>query len=597
MTRPSRPGRLRGWRPPLWVAALPAIIMVLGVVVGTAVLRSSSLTDVSTAVRRRLVHQQQPATWRESTPPHDVLLQVDVNRVLRPISPLIYGVAAASADELAATGATLNRWGGNPNSRYNWQNGSAWNAARDWEFRNYGADNGKGAAPSLAADEFVATNQAHGATSLITVPALGWVANSGSNALASVGVPAEGGPPIGDRSSGAILGYDPSFNRQTTSVRSLPRTDALASDPPDLKDGAVLQDEWVSHLVHRFGPADTDGVRFYAIDNEPDLWSVTHTDVHPVEPDYNEELTTFLDYGDAIKDVDPAAQILGPALSGWTAMFYSARDRGTDKYRTHADRLAHGDMPFLPWWLDQVRQHDQLVGRRTLDVLDVHSYPQAAGVFAGATDEATNRVRLRSTRSLWDPSYIDESWIADSIQLIPRLRGWIDQYYPGTKLAIGEWNWGADTTMNGAVAIADMLGIFGHEGVDVAAYWTSPHPGSPGAEAFLMYTNYDGRGSGFGDLALAAASSSPDDVAVFASRDSASGDTLVMVINQRPDIALATTVQLSGVGATVAQIYRLDATAPHLQDEGLVETRPGGLDLVVPPESITLVRIQAITGQ
>jgi hypothetical protein len=574
------------------MATLGGVILALAVVSGTGLLRSGSLTSLSAAVWRRVAHQHQPATWGESAPPKNVVLHVDVNRVLRPINPLIYGVAAASADELATTGATLNRWGGNPNSRYNWENGSAWNAARDWEFRNYGADGSKRAAPSLIADQFVATNQAHGVTSLITIPALGWVSASGSKELASIGVPAEGGPPIGDVFKGAILGYDPSFNRQATSIESLPRKDAPFGDPPELNDGVVFQDEWVSHLVNHFGRADGDGVRFYAIDNEPDLWSVTHTDVHPVQPDYTDELTSFLDYAEAIKDVDPAAQILGPALSGWNAMFYSARDRGTDRYRTHADRLAHGDMPFLPWWLEQVRQHDQRVGRRTLDVLDVHSYPQAAGVFGGEGDEATNRVRLRSTRSLWDPNYVDESWIADSVQLIPRLRGWIERYYPGTQLAIGEWNWGADTTMNGAVAIANVLGIFGREGVDMAAYWTSPQPGSPGANAFAMYTNYDGQGNHFGDLALVATSSAPDDVAVFASRDSGTGDTLVMVINQRADVALTTSVQLGGVAATVAQIYRVDGTAPHVQDEGLFETNGGELDLVLAAESITLLRVQ-----
>ncbi|HLZ29827.1 MAG TPA: glycoside hydrolase family 44 protein [Chloroflexota bacterium] len=579
-----------------WVAALAGMLLVLGAAVGTAVVHSRgvSLTSVAAAAWRRVVpRQQQPATWRESAPPNGVLLKVDTSGVLRPISPLIYGLGAASTDELAGTGATLNRWGGNPNSRYNWANGNAWNAARDWEFRNYGSDGSSIGAPSQAADRFVATNQARGVTSLITVPALGWVASTGNRELASVGVPADGGPPVGDGSTGAILGYDPSFNRHATSVASFPRKAAPFADPPDQKAGVVFQDEWVSHLVNRFGPADTGGVRFYAIDNEPDLWSTTHTDVHPVQPDYTEELTSFLDYAEAVKDVDPAAQILGPSLSGWTAMFYSARDRGTDAYRTHADRVAHGNMPFLPWWLEQVRQHDQQVGRRTLDVLDVHDYPQANGVWGGATDEQTNRVRVRSTRSLWDPTYIDESWIADSVQLIPRLRGWIDQYYPGTKLAIGEWNWGADTTLNGAVAIADVLGIFGREGVDMAAYWTSPHPGSPGANAFRMYTNYDGQGHGFGDLALAATSSAPDDVAVFASRDSVTGDTLVMVINQRPDVPLTTTVQLSGMGATVAELYRLDATAPHVQDQGLFETSPGELHLVLPPESISLVRIQA----
>jgi hypothetical protein len=583
---------MRRVRPRAWAVTVSVAVLVLSVVGGTLALRSSTVSAFSAAAWRRVIAQRQPATWQESAPPNSVLLNVDATRVLRPISPLIYGVAAAGEDELAATGATINRWGGNPNSRYNWEVGNAWNAARDWEFRNYGADATTPSGPSTAADRFVASNESYGVASLITIPSIGWVARSGSKDEASAGVPAQGGPPVGDGSSGAIAGYDPSVNRRATSVPSFARKDAPFDDPPVLTDGAVFQDEWVAHLVNRFGQADADGVRFYAIDNEPDLWSVTHTDVHPADPNYDDELTSFLDYADAIKDVDPSAQILGPSLSGWTALFYSARDRGTDKYRTHADRRDHGDMPFLPWWLDQVRQHDQRVGRRTLDILDVHSYPQEAGVFTGATDETTNRLRLRSTRSLWDPTYVDESWIGDNMQLIPRLRAWVDQYYPGTKLAIGEWNWGADSTMNGAVAIANVLGIFGREGVDLAAYWTSPHPGSPGAGAFALYTNYDGQGHGFGDVALAAKSSAPDDVQVFASRDSRTGDALLMVVNQRADMALSTTVQLSGMPTARAHMFRLDGTTPDVEEVGPTAINSGALNLVLPAESITLLRIE-----
>ena len=175
------PGWLHRGRPRPWVLALAAATVLLSGVVGTLSWRYGILDAVSLAARRASV-QRQPATWRESAPPSSVLLTVDTNRILRPISPLIYGIAAASADELAATGATLNRWGGNPNSRYNWVNGSAWNAARDWQFRNYGLDSSTSlpSAPSNSADRFVSTNQTYGAKTLITIPALGWVARVGA---------------------------------------------------------------------------------------------------------------------------------------------------------------------------------------------------------------------------------------------------------------------------------------------------------------------------------------------------------------------------------------------------------------------------------
>ena len=294
---------------------------------------------------------------------------------------------------------------------------------------------------------------------------MGWVAKDGDTDTRSIDVP-DGGAPIA-LGSDAIDGYDPSANRAATIVRSVARKGALADDPPDPRSGSVYQDEWVSHLVGRFGTAAAGGVAYYAIDNEPDLWSYTHTDVHPVRPGYQDMLDVFLEYATAVKDVDPTAHVLGPTLSGWTAYWYSALDRGSDAYRTHADRRAHGYVPFLAWWLNAVRVHDEAVGRRSLDVLDVHFYPQGAG----CSRPLTTRPRRRSACGRRGRSGTRSTWMSrgspEPAMLIPRLQDWINRYYPGTRLAIGEWNWGAETTMNGALAIADVLRIFGCEkGVD-----------------------------------------------------------------------------------------------------------------------------------
>ena len=53
---------------------------------------------------------------------------------------------------------------------------------------------------------------------------------------------------------------------------------------------------------------------------------------------------------------------------------------------------------------------------------------------------------------LWDPNYQSESWIADgnqNVYLIPRIRRWADDNYPGTLMGITEYNWGAEGDMNG----------------------------------------------------------------------------------------------------------------------------------------------------
>ena len=136
----------------------------------------------------------------------------------------------------------------------------------------------------------------------------------------------------------------------------------------------------------------------------------------------------------------------------------------------------------------------------------MHYYPQSE-VFNDDTDAETNARRLRSTRSLWDPTYIDESWIDEPIRFIPRMQEMIEESYPGTPLLISEWNFGADTTMNGALAIAEVLGIYGREGVDAAAYWRNPDVGQPGLLRVQDARQLRRAGSRFGGDVVAAESS------------------------------------------------------------------------------------------
>ena len=63
-------------------------------------------------------------------------ITVDTSLDRHAIIPLIYGMAGAGQEYLKDLRLGANRWGGNPNSRYNWERGNCWNAARDWEFRN-----------------------------------------------------------------------------------------------------------------------------------------------------------------------------------------------------------------------------------------------------------------------------------------------------------------------------------------------------------------------------------------------------------------------------------------------------------------------------
>lgn len=486
-------------------------------------------------------------------------LTVDVSKRGPAISQYIYGVnLATDQGYMQDLRPGLNRWGGTQTTRYNWKLGNAFNAGNDYKFQNgnYGHTSAADRQPSGVVDQFIESSKAAGVEVLATIPTIGWVAKDDSSTSASIMPVPQGAPPISPGSDVTIFGFDPTEDRRLTSVPSRSRKGTPFADPPDLGDASVAQDEWVYHLKNRFGSASTGYPRFYAMDNEPELWQYLERDVRPVQLSYEDTLNMFMDYASAVKDVDSSALITAPIIWGWSNYFYSSLDRGIDNFKTKPDFHAHNDTPFLIWWMQQIQKLDQASGRRTLDVLDLHFFPQADGVFNNArSDPQSQALRLRSTRSLWDKTYKDESWINDYIYLIPRMQGWIQQSYPGTKFGISEYNWGAGDTMNGALAQAEVLGIFGREGVYMACYWAAPTYNSPVYNAFKLYTNFDGQGSWFDGTSVSATSTQPDTLSCYASQRE-NGDVLMMVLNKGNQNALTPSIHLPHLGAMKVTAYR-----------------------------------------
>jgi hypothetical protein len=242
----------------------------------------------------------------------------------------------------------------------------------------------------------------------------------------------------------------------------------------------------------------------------------------------------------------------------------------------------------LPWLLDQLRQNNTTTGKRLLDIFTVHYYPQG-GEFSDDVSSAMQLRRNRSTRSLWDPGYVDETWINDRVQLIRRLKNWVNTFYPGTQTGITEYNWGAENHINGATAQADILGIFGREGLDLAARWTTPASSTPTYKAMKMYRNYDGNKSTFGDTSVAATMSNPDTVAAFAAQRSADAVLTVMVISKYLSGNTPATINLANFTSNgVAQVWQLTAanTINRLADIG---SSGNSFVVTLPPQSIALL--------
>ena len=308
------------------------------------------------------------------------------------------------------------------------------------------------------------------------------------------------------------------------------------NDPNDanLPADSAFEQQWIRHITNRWGASATGGVRFYLMDNEPSIWHATHRDVVKTGLRMSELRDRFVDYATMVRRVDPNALIVGPEEWGWSGYIYSGYDQqwgSTHGWSSLPDRAANGGMDYLPWFLDQMHARDVSAGQRLLDVFTVHYYPQG-GEYSSTVSTSMQLRRNRSTRSLWDQNYTDETWIADNVRLIPRLKQWVDQYYPGTRIGITEYSWGADDHISGATSQADVLGIFGREGLDYATRWTTPGTGSPAFKAIQMYRNYDGNNSHFGEISAAATVPNPDNLAAFAAKRASDGALTVMAINK-----------------------------------------------------------------
>ena len=505
-----------------------------------------------------------------------VTVRVEVNAQRRPISPFIYGVAHATQAQLDELNAPFNRNGGNATSRYNWQANAA-NRGRDWYFQSLPY---AGTEPGAEVNDFIARTRAAGARSSVTVPMVGWVAKLG---LARTRLSSFSVLKYGLQLDVDSLWFPDAGNGILRDGRSINNDFNDANVPTD----ANFQRAWVQHLRERWGLASQGGVGYFTLDNEPSIWHENHRDVHPAGASMQEVLDKHVAHATMVKDVSPGALVLGPEEWGWSGYFYSGQDlQASGRNGTFPDRDAHGGWDYLPWWLDQLRRKEETTGRRLLDVFTVHYYPQG-GEFGSDTSASMQARRNRSTRSLWDPSYVDESWIQNKVQLIPRLKGWVNQYYPGTKTGITEYNWGAENHINGATAQADILGIFGREGLDYANRWETPAASTPTFKAMKLYRNYDNQDSGFGDVSVACAAPNPDTLSAFAAERTSDGALTVMVINKA---TTGSTVTLSLVGFTpggAVQRWQL-TSANAISRQGDVVASGTSVSAPVPAQSITL---------
>ena len=573
-------------------------------------------------------------------------LAVDATASQHPISPLIYGineftgngVCCSPFKEWTDSGISgimhigVRRWGGDSASSYNWQLDLE-NLNVNLFFTTYLV--GDGVHNSF--DLFHERNLETGTVSLSTFPLLDWTPKLPPDSALTPNYQYSCSFPVS--TYGQQQQTEPGDSQCGNGI-ALSTGDQIVNDPNDVYQPITpaFGGQWVAAMLNKYGPANDGGVQMWDLDNEPEWWDGTHPDIYhqaafPVEPaTYDDMLARNLAAAQAVKAADPTALVVGPVAAGWPGYLFSKKDFesgwGTGPHFQYwanpVDRNAHGGMPWLEYFLQQMQAASNQAGTRLLDYLDVHGYvgpcvtndcSTSATAFGTAVDPASTALRMQSTRAFWDPNYIvpvvtpptdsnpcdDYNAMCDvdgqqhPPMLIPRMIGWVNQYFPGTKTAITEYNWGALEDITGAVAQADLLGIFGAYGLDMATMWpdTSFKLGVPGAFAFQIYLNYDGAGNHFGETSVSATSSDPDTMSIFSAQRADSALT-VMVLNKSANV-IANSISLAHfTPAGTAQVWQYSsANLNAITPQSPVQVSGGSLSATFPAYSMTLFIIPA----
>jgi len=500
------------------------------------------------------------ASATPAVPAPDVTVTVDPTKT-KAISPYIYGVNSYSGISGAPAMLTLDRAGGNRWTAYNWETNAS-NAGNDFHFQNDGYLSAS-STPAEAVLSFIAADQAANLASIMTVQMQGLVSADESGPVNMTN------PPISDATN-----FRSVVDKKNAAFTLTP--------PPATTDNNVYMDEFIWAVDQSFsgmgifGSSATQPV-FINLDNEPELWNSTHKEIQgPTAVTSDNYISKTITLSKALKDQFPNAMIFGPVHYGFEGIY---------SWQGELAATPNGTNWFPDKYLPAIKSASTTYGKPLVDVYDFHWYPEDYDAssnrvtsMSGTTlTDAQVQLIVQSPRNLWDPTYSDNAsagnsnpWVYNTlgapIQILPRLQAKIDAENPGMKLSITEYEAGGWNHIAGTIAQADMLGIFGNEGLFAACLWPpSPSGSYPYAlGGFRAFRGFDGSNAVFGDTSQRATSSNVGNVVVYASSDSKTAGRVVFVAINRSTTTQVTAINGVALSGT-AHLYQMTATSAQTQ--------------------------------
>ena len=480
------------------------------------------------------------------------------------INPMIYGYNQDHSTPDSDENWGSRRLGGNRMSVFNWENGAS-NSGKD--VATFTNDN---RIPSLVGTTWNARNDVGeayrkfhqdnldaGVESIITVPIMGWAAADKDGANSTT-------PP----SSRWI--YVQPYKTEPFSLT------------PNLTDDSIFVDESIHWLVNEFGNASTStGIKYISLDNEPGLWSSTHTNSFPNTISLQDYVSKVIETAKAIKAVDPNIKLIAGEFTGIRIIKFK------DASDWDSEIIGYTDFP--SYFLDKLKQASISEGIDLIDYISFHYYPQhkvdsqnnynSGGVVIRHSTSSENyvrRERMDLARSLWDENYLEPSWLTSANldnephNILNRVQSAIDTYFPGVEIMIGEWDFGHDMDISHGISTVDALGVFAQSRVQIANRWntSSGNPGNYTTPAYKLLRNYDGVLSTYGDICIPTSFSNKNKASVWASKSSIGNKIHLLLLNKDLSKINNFEIKLGEENYTVESVWGFDENSSLSEIKG-----------------------------
>jgi len=349
-------------------------------------------------------------------------------------------------------------------------------------------------------------------------------------------------------------------------------------------------------IDHWFGAGglglDKSKIRYWNMDNEPEIWSGTHDDVMPVQISAEEFMKRYIEVAKKARLKYPDIKLVGPVTANeW--QWYNWNNKTI---------FSNGrNYPWLEFFIKTIAEEQKRSGVRLLDVLDIHFYP--------STKKTEDVVQLH--RVFFDKDYnfpeangvknISGSYDNNLTKeyIFGRCNDWLTTYFGANHgVTLGLTETGIDGSIAPSVTAvwyASTLGEFMKNGVEIFTPWSW----STGMwETIHLFTRYNQR------LSVDGVSSNETLVSAYPSVNDTGDSMTVVLVNRSASQSQPINVQLDHFfpvqeKASVYTLSQLPATETFMSHGQNAlkksEITPTGnvLNMTLPAMSVTSLQLRS----